>query len=121
MTRTAVRTAHRRADLSVHLPALRAALEQQRRFRIDQITELLADTAARSDAALDPRDEVARALYAGASAALLDIENALRRIATGSYGRCQRCAAAVALERLEILPSAPLCMTCQRAAELKVR
>lgn len=35
----------------------------------------------------------------------------------GTYGRCVRCGAAVAVERLEILPAVALCMTCQRAED----
>lgn len=106
-----------RADLAPHLSELRDALNEQRRFRRDQLAELVGEISPTNGRPLDPHDEVAIALHAGATAALADIETALRRMDTGDYGRCQRCADAIAIERLEILPAAPLCMTCQHTAE----
>lgn len=107
-----------RTDLTPHLPELHAALIQQRQFRSDQLAELLGNVATHTTAtALDPHDEVTVALHAGAAAALADIETALSRMNTGEYGRCQRCAAAIPIARLEVLPAAPLCMPCQHTAE----
>lgn len=110
-----------RTDLTAHLPELREALEQLRRFRIEQLAELVDDTSRDRPGATDPHEHVTLVLRAGANAALADIETALHRMATGSYGRCQRCAAAIPLERLEILPSAALCMACQHAQEADTR
>ncbi len=123
MPRTSLRTPNgTRTDLTPHLPELRAALIQQRQFRCDQLAELIGEVAHHTTAtALDPHDEVTVALHASATAALADIETALSRMSTGDYGRCQRCAAAIPIERLEILPAAPLCMACQHAAEASQR
>ena len=107
------------SDLTPHLPELREALTEQRRFRLDQLAKLIGDIPQTNAAPLDPHDEVAIALHAGATAALADIENALHRMDTGEYGRCQHCGASIPLERLEILPAAPLCMACQRTAEAR--
>jgi len=52
---------------------------------------------------------------AGARVALAQAEGALRRIAQGSYGRCEACRGAIALARLEALPSAGLCLACASA------
>lgn len=106
-----------RPDLTPHLPELRDALIEQRRFRIDQLAGLIGDICHNGADPLDPHDEVAIALHAGATAALADIDTALDRMDTGDYGRCQRCAAAIAMERLEVLPAAALCMACQHTAE----
>ncbi len=106
-----------RNELAPHLPELRDALEEQRRFRLEQLD--LIGEVPETGAAMDAHDEVALALHAGATAALVDIGKALRRMDTGDYGRCQQCAAAIALERLEILPAAPLCMDCQRRVEAR--
>jgi DnaK suppressor protein len=111
-----------RTDLTDHLPDLRAALEQQRRFRVDQLDELDAATVTEiAPVADEPRELVARALRAGAIAALADIDTALQRIGDGSYGSCHHCNTAIPLERLEILPMVKLCMQCQRAHETGTR
>lgn len=103
-------------DLTAHLPALRAALEEQRCFRLSQLDELEADAAAgAADAA---RGEVAAAVKMAAQAALADIDVALHRLDEGSYGRCERCGTGIPLERLEVLPMSRLCMPCQREKEM---
>lgn len=48
---------------------------------------------------------------------LLLIENALRRMDEGSYGRCSNCGQSIALPRLEALPWARFCVDCQELAE----
>lgn len=102
-------------NLTAHLPALRAALEEQRCFRLTQLEEL--DAGADAGAADDARGEVAAAVKLAAQAALADINTALHRLDEGSYGRCERCGTAIPLERLEILPMSRLCMPCQHAKE----
>lgn len=105
------------AELSDHLPALRAALEQQRRFRVHQLAQLTTASLIPVRRGDDPWDEVALAIRAAAMAALSDIEAALHRIEVGRFGRCEECVAAIPLERLEILPMASLCMRCQYVRE----
>ncbi|MGD9714754.1 MAG: TraR/DksA family transcriptional regulator [Thermomicrobiales bacterium] len=50
------------------------------------------------------------------------IDQALERIAEGTYGTCRRCNQEIAEERLEAIPYAPYCIHCQmhleRQAEL---
>ena len=50
------------------------------------------------------------------------IDQALGRIESGTYGICQRCGQEIPVERLEALPYAPYCISCQthleRRAEL---
>ncbi|HEU5287302.1 MAG TPA: TraR/DksA C4-type zinc finger protein [Candidatus Limnocylindria bacterium] len=46
-----------------------------------------------------------------------EIEGALRRIAAGTYGRCEECGGTVDPARLEARPQAALCITCQRRRE----
>ena len=48
---------------------------------------------------------------------LLLIENALRRMDEGTYGRCSNCGQSIALPRLEALPWARFCVDCQELAE----
>jgi DnaK suppressor protein len=47
---------------------------------------------------------------------LAAIDAALARLDAGAYGTCTSCGKPIALERLEALPSAALCIDCQRQA-----
>lgn len=106
-------------ELADHLPQLRAELEQQRRFRSEQLAELngSAGSITFPRTATDPRDEVAEVVRAGASIALAEIDAALSRMHEGRYGQCEQCHRLIRLARLEILPMAALCMPCQRVRE----
>jgi DnaK suppressor protein len=48
---------------------------------------------------------------------LLQIENALRRMDEGTYGRCANCGQTVNILRLEAVPWARFCIDCQELAE----
>jgi DnaK suppressor protein len=50
------------------------------------------------------------------SQTLTDVEDALRRIEAGTYGRCERCGREIGLERLEAIPSARLDIECKQQA-----
>jgi len=52
------------------------------------------------------------ALLARARGHLIAVEQAEQRLRAGSYGRCQRCGAAIATERLTALPATAYCVTC---------
>ena len=91
----------------------RAALEQQRLFRLDQLDEL-STAAANAPAAVDPaQEQVNKILLTSAMAALTEVEDALGRLRAGSFGRCERCAEPISVERLEILPMSRYCTPCQ--------
>ncbi|WUH99667.1 TraR/DksA C4-type zinc finger protein [Spirillospora sp. NBC_00431] len=47
-----------------------------------------------------------------ARARLADIDDALRRLGDGTYGVCEQCGDAIAVERLEARPSARTCFAC---------
>lgn len=67
------------------------------------------------------RDESEMALEAALSRLELEramsalMTGALERIANGTYGRCIRCAAQIAPERLRALPWVRMCADCQDA------
>jgi DnaK suppressor protein len=44
-----------------------------------------------------------------------DIDEALMRIALGTYGECCDCLAPIALERMQVNPAARRCVICQEA------
>ena len=61
-------------------------------------------------------------LIGSASGAVLeDIDEALRRIDHGDYGRCERCAKTIPVERLEAVPYARDCVTCRAEVEKAAR
>jgi RNA polymerase-binding transcription factor DksA len=90
---------------------LRASLSEEfavQTARLKELTEITADTG-------DPAQAHDRAaLLAATRQSLEQITGALRRIAEGTYGRCERCGTAIPAERLEILPHAKFCVPCQQ-------
>ncbi len=48
---------------------------------------------------------------------LLQIENALKRMEEGGYGRCANCGQTINILRLEAVPWARFCIDCQELAE----
>ena len=46
---------------------------------------------------------------------LNDIDNALAKIDTGTYGQCEECGKPIGDARLEAMPAAPLCIACASA------
>lgn len=97
--------------------ALRVHLAVQRRFRVEQLRELVGDTAealANSDQA---RLQVTDLLAVAAERALADIDGALERLEVGTYGTCSGCDQAIAGRRLQMLPTARLCTLCHYVSE----
>jgi DnaK suppressor protein len=41
-----------------------------------------------------------------------DVEEAMRRLEDGSYGRCDACGTALSTEHLESRPASPRCSSC---------
>ena len=61
-------------------------------------------------------DEVIDRLRAATEWELDQIDSALARIASGSYGICARCGEAIDHVRLEVMPQAALCAACLEPA-----
>ena len=112
-----------RPELLASLPRLRARLQEQRRFRLDQLA-MLGESPDRREIAWRPafapddtaaeHDRIRAALIEGAWRVLADIETALHRMRTGRYGMCLRCASPITLEQLDTIPYAATCVECQR-------
>jgi RNA polymerase-binding transcription factor len=45
---------------------------------------------------------------------LLQVDDALRKLYEGSFGKCEKCSKAIEKTRLEAMPHARLCMKCRR-------
>ncbi|GAA2395405.1 hypothetical protein GCM10010420_21090 [Streptomyces glaucosporus] len=96
------------------LAALRENLEEQRRFRLDQLRGFSRAPGGTRTAA---RTEVDTRLTASARMVLADVEDALERMDRGRYGVCLRCDRPVPLHLLEIVPQARYCAPCRQARE----
>jgi len=99
---------------TVHDPIdrLQVSLEEQFQLRTGQLTHLTVCSRQPGRGGYDRDTLTAR--IESTRQAVADTAQALRRMAEGSYGTCQGCAAGIPLERLEILPHAQFCVPCQR-------
>lgn len=101
------------------LAALRENLHEQRLFRQEQLRQFASttrddDRRRRADAA---QIEVGVKLAASARMVLADVEAALARMDSGSYGTCHLCRRQVERHRLLIVPQARYCGRCQQVRE----
>jgi DnaK suppressor protein len=92
---------------------LRQTLEEQYELHTHQLTELAIGDRGGDDSGYDQDTRIA--LITSSRRALSEIAHALRRMAQGTYGRCERCEIAISPERLEVLPHARFCAPCQAA------
>jgi RNA polymerase-binding transcription factor DksA len=86
----------------------RDVLLRRRRSLSDHDDSSPGDPSARwcdYEAALEPVSDVVRR-------ELAQIDEALARIQSGSYGRCLSCGGPMGLQRLRALPEARYCMAC---------
>jgi DnaK suppressor protein len=112
------------------LPLDRERLLQERTQLLQRIAEQRGGLVSRADMAaehdvrsLDDRAQAISerddefAMNEHETAELGDIEAALERIDTGSYGQCTACGVAIAPARLQAYPTAKRCIDCQTVAE----
>lgn len=93
--------------------AVQRELEQQQRFRLEQLEALTQDAGSASGTQL----EVTRALRTAANRALDEIDAALSRLEVGTYGVCERCRRGIRADRLDAVPTSRYCTACQVAVE----
>ena len=106
-----------RAELERHRAFLRAEIGSQG-ADADSDDLTFADDAGFADRGRSSEERsqviaVVRALRSN----LLDVERALQKTRTDTYGRCERCGNPIAVERLEALPWAVLCIDCKQRGE----
>jgi DnaK suppressor protein len=94
-------------EMPQHHQELRRRLLADRAFRLEQLAELAGEPGSPAS-----HSGVTAALRIAASTALRDIDDALDRMAAGTYGVCVACHATIPVERLAALPMTPLCTPC---------
>jgi RNA polymerase-binding transcription factor DksA len=95
-------------------------VERLRRLLLAEYT----DRKARAVELQDPTDlepDLAEVLLARNYEAMDEIEAALKRIEDGTSGTCMTCGAPIPFERLEIVPAADRCVTCQADRDRTLR
>lgn len=88
------------------------------------LIEELASQQARAVELQDAPDlepDLAELLLVRCREALDEIEEALRLIDQGGYGLCSVCGTAIPDERLEAVPAAQRCVSCQAGQQEKIR
>jgi RNA polymerase-binding protein DksA len=63
-------------------------------------------------AAENYEEEVALGLLENEDQLLAEVEDALKRIERGTFGRCENCHQEISKERLDVLPYARYCIKC---------
>ena len=100
-------------------PRWRAVLEARWRIRLQEVTELSVAYHASADTPGGIEDQRARRLLRLAVEArqrLADTEDALSRLAAGSFGRCEQCGAPVPGALLTAAPESGYCASCAASA-----
>ena len=105
-----------REERSKRNPYWRALLETRWQARVQEVTELsLAYHGAAAAGEGQPRQQEARRLLRRAVAArrkLADTEEALGRLAAGSFGRCEQCGSPIPVRLLLAVPESRYCQPC---------
>jgi DnaK suppressor protein len=111
---------------SVVLDELRKHLEEDKKRTNDRIAQLSAqdpfsdpdrandNAASDSEASEESSHDRFAAMVEELEKRLVDIDAALERISNGTYGFCTNCKKMIDTDRLAILPTATLCLTCER-------
>lgn len=113
------------------LANIRAHLEEEKKRVVVRINELSAqdpfsdpdrtndNAASDTEANEESSHDRFAALIEQLKVQLTDIDSALERIAKGNYGFCRQCHEMIDTDRLGILPTATLCLACERKKKAK--
>jgi RNA polymerase-binding transcription factor DksA len=99
--------------------AWRARLEARWQAWLREVTELSLAYHAVAPASADVRGDGADRLMRRAVAArrrLADVEDALARLAAGTFGRCEQCGATIGEGTLALVPETRYCPACAALA-----
>ena len=91
--------------------------EENSRSIEDAVEEETFDNHLADAATITLNREIDTTLEENSEHVLHAIDEALKRIADGSFGTCARCGRPIAEERLEAMPYATKCIECKRLEE----
>ena len=102
--------------------ALRERLERDRAELLAQASPIFDEATTTATTGSGETEHIASgidrsvraALDAHAGIRLVEVDAALRRLDTGTYGRCERCEFEISPARLVAIPEVRLCMSCQK-------
>lgn len=95
-------------------------LEYLRRLLVEEHLQQQTRAVELQDAP-DLEPDLAAALLARCGEALVEIEEALALIGRGDYGTCSGCGSPIPYERLEVVPAAQRCVSCQAGRDRVLR
>jgi len=107
------------------IQALQVMLEHQRKEILSNGKTIRVDFTVDKDELLDEVDTASHDIEQGMKMRLGNreslyfkkIEEALLRIKDGTYGQCLDCGQYIGAKRLEVRPTAELCIDCKESAE----
>ena len=114
--------------MAIDLTVMRRRLEEKQAEIQQHIAALTGspalpeDAIQASDGVVEPEEEavdleqtdVDQALLDNEKALLAEVQQALARIENGTYGMCTNCGQPIPEKRLEAIPWASLCVTCEQ-------
>ncbi len=112
------------------LARVRTRLEEMKQKILDEMNQAMrSEREGLKDEGMDTYDlaseerdrEISFILSDRERAKMSAIDDALERIADGSYGVCESCGLEIGEERLEALPFTRLCRDCQQDLEREAR
>jgi RNA polymerase-binding transcription factor DksA len=114
--------------MSTRLQAAPVASSHLSPVQLEQLRRLLVEEhvfqQSRAVELQDPPDlepDLAAALLVRCREALDEIEEALALLGHGAYGACSACGTAIPYERLEAVPAAQRCVSCQAGHDRVLR
>jgi len=106
--------------------SLRHALVEARERLSGQITSLKNESLTRNDEVNVEEDgtdafdrQFALTLASTENEAIFEIDDALRRLDAGEYGKCEECSGGIERARLKAIPFVRTCIRCQSEIEKK--
>ena len=108
-------TSKQEEELTTDLNLLRSRLENERKHLIEQLEQLKASIRQPGDQREGNPSELERclALQARMTDSLAEVERALHKFCSGTYGFCDGCGQPIDPARLDALPEATLCASCK--------
>ena len=112
-------------NLGIRAPRWRALLEARWRVRLQEVTELSLAYHGAAAAVPDGRDggagqrETQRllCLTIAARRKLADVDDALGRLAAGTFGSCEQCGSQIPAGLLAVVPERRYCPRCEAGAD----